>query len=269
MNHGASLIHNGRSIPLSSHQLTIGRHPQNNLYLEDTAVSRQHAVIAYQNGRWILYDQKSSYGTYVNGRRISSHALQPGDQIRIGSAKLVFQGHRQAGQRWEQQTHYGPARSVFGKGSGFNLQHFWYSLTQGRKFSVSGALLVLLCFILPWTRLSCAGQVQELSGYRLASGTGVQGGLTYLWLIPIAAIAIIVLIYLRYSGQRQGSQATSRWELIASGAGLLVALWLVMSSLSEAEQMGIEVTLLLGYWGTLIGFLLAIWGSYRDYQDSG
>ncbi|MBN1995391.1 MAG: FHA domain-containing protein [Anaerolineae bacterium] len=266
----ASLHYNNRSIALNNQQITIGRHPQNSLYLEDPNVSRQHAVLVHQNGRWIVYDQGSSHGTYVNGQRLlKPHALKSGDRIQIGATVLVFQGQAQA-QPWQQPTSFGAP--PLHRANKFDLQHFWQSLTQNRKFSVSGTLLVLFCFFLPWTRLSCAGQTRDFSGYQMAAGLEGQSGITYLWLAPIAAITVLVLIYLRYSGRRQGPQASARWELGASGVGLLATLWLVISPpgvYHQAKQIGLEISLLLGYWGTLAGFLLAVWGSYKNYKEKG
>lgn len=95
----------GRNIPITSSYFTIGRGGDSELRIEGRLVSRQHALIVSQNGRYILYDRESTNGTWVDGRRIAQHALQPGEQIQIGPAVLVFQ---QAGAVVEPQ----PVRSV-------------------------------------------------------------------------------------------------------------------------------------------------------------
>jgi len=69
----------------------LGRAPDNALRIEGQLVSRHHALIAWQEGRYMLYDQESTNGTYVNGRRIAQYTLQTGDQIRIGPAVFIFQ----------------------------------------------------------------------------------------------------------------------------------------------------------------------------------
>jgi serine/threonine protein kinase len=77
---------------LTSTQLTILLPRQNwvlgrdNIDLDDTEISRQHAKIIYQEGRWWLEDNGSTNGTYLNGRRIVEPALlQPNDEVRLGA----------------------------------------------------------------------------------------------------------------------------------------------------------------------------------------
>ena len=58
-----------------------------------TDVSREHAEIALENGRYLLRDRASTYGTYVNGEQVTERALQHGDRIRLGrtdAVELVF-----------------------------------------------------------------------------------------------------------------------------------------------------------------------------------
>ena len=81
----------GRSIPISVRQFTIGRSADNHLQLEGLLVSRQHALIAFEHNRYVLYDRDSTSGTYVNGSRIAQHPLQSGDQIQIGPSAFLFQ----------------------------------------------------------------------------------------------------------------------------------------------------------------------------------
>lgn len=72
---------------------TLGRDPDNDVVLQDNQVSRCHAEIHEQGGGYVLEDLGSSNGTTVNGQRIAAPwPLQPGDQIGIGSATIVFQG---------------------------------------------------------------------------------------------------------------------------------------------------------------------------------
>ncbi len=81
----------GRSVAISADQLTIGRGAHNDLVVDGNLVSRQHAVVVRQQGQYTLYDRESTNGTWVNGRRVAQHPLQPGDQIQIGPAVLLFQ----------------------------------------------------------------------------------------------------------------------------------------------------------------------------------
>lgn len=69
----------------------IGRHPKNNIRLNDREISKEHAVIERVNGRFSLRDLHSSNGTYVNNRRVNESPLKDGDEIQLGSMRLSFQ----------------------------------------------------------------------------------------------------------------------------------------------------------------------------------
>jgi adenylate cyclase len=69
---------------------TIGRHPSNLVQLEDREVSKEHAVIDLAEGAYRLRDLGSSNGTFVNGRRVVELRLRNGDEIRVGTTRLVF-----------------------------------------------------------------------------------------------------------------------------------------------------------------------------------
>ncbi len=61
--------------------------------LTDNTVSRQHAELQPDNGRWLLVDNGSVNGTYLNGQRVTQPMpLKNGDQIRLGSTLLVYGG---------------------------------------------------------------------------------------------------------------------------------------------------------------------------------
>lgn len=69
---------------------TIGRSQTNDLILQDSTVSRQHALLSFQSNGWVLQDQNSTTGSYVNGKRVMQQYLKNGDQITIGSTVFVF-----------------------------------------------------------------------------------------------------------------------------------------------------------------------------------
>ena len=50
--------------------VSVGRDPTNDLVLESSAVSREHAAVTFQDGRWYLEDRGSFNGTYLNGTRV-------------------------------------------------------------------------------------------------------------------------------------------------------------------------------------------------------
>lgn len=72
--------------------LTIGRGRGNDLVLDgDGTVSRRHAEVVDRDGTWVAVDLGSSNGTLLNGDRVSGEqALRDGDELVIGSARLVF-----------------------------------------------------------------------------------------------------------------------------------------------------------------------------------
>jgi hypothetical protein len=82
-----------RVVALDRLPFTIGRRETNDLRLGGSEVSREHAEIASENGRFVLRDKASRYGTYVNGEPASEIELRPGDRIRLGrggGADLLF-----------------------------------------------------------------------------------------------------------------------------------------------------------------------------------
>ncbi len=80
----------GSRFELGAEPIRLGRGTQNQLRIIDTEISRQHAVIEFQGDHWILRDNKSSNGTFVNGRIIQTKQLVPGDQIQLGRTILLF-----------------------------------------------------------------------------------------------------------------------------------------------------------------------------------
>lgn len=69
---------------------TLGRHPSNTLRLVDREVSKEHALIERVGPDFVLKDLGSSNGTFVNGRRVQELKLRDGDQITLGTSKLIF-----------------------------------------------------------------------------------------------------------------------------------------------------------------------------------
>jgi pSer/pThr/pTyr-binding forkhead associated (FHA) protein len=92
--------------------LTIGRSSRagNDLILDtDGMVSRKHARIELESdGRYTIYDLGTTNGTRVNGKKVENHALESGDEIFIGSTRLVFK--EGAGQAGEAKSR--PARQI-------------------------------------------------------------------------------------------------------------------------------------------------------------
>lgn len=75
---------------LDEDEITVGRDPRADILLDDSTVSRQHAVFRRTNGAFEVVDAGSLNGTYVNRERVDRSALKNGDEIMIGKFRLVF-----------------------------------------------------------------------------------------------------------------------------------------------------------------------------------
>ncbi len=65
--------------------LSIGRTPGLDLVLRDPHISRRHAVIEKKGAEYVVIDQKSSFGTYVNEKKVEHAILRHGDLLQFGS----------------------------------------------------------------------------------------------------------------------------------------------------------------------------------------
>ena len=80
----------GRDVThLSSPQVTLGREKADLVFTTDEFLSRRHAQVSFQGGRFTLADLGSSNGTYIRLR--SPQVLVPGDMIRLGDELLRFE----------------------------------------------------------------------------------------------------------------------------------------------------------------------------------
>lgn len=76
---------------------SLGRHPRNTHQVLDRVVSKEHCHIELVEDRYVLKDLGSLNGTYVNGERVDLHPLEPGDEITIGSTRIVFEPEERRG----------------------------------------------------------------------------------------------------------------------------------------------------------------------------
>ncbi len=75
---------------MTKERYTIGRLPDNDVRIDNPAVSGHHSLIINILNDSFLEDLNSTNGTYVNGKLIKKHALQHGDVITIGHHQLRF-----------------------------------------------------------------------------------------------------------------------------------------------------------------------------------
>jgi cytochrome P450/NADPH-cytochrome P450 reductase len=81
-----------RSLPPGPAYL-VGRDPEADIVVPDACVSWQHSVLRYAGGHWVLADNGSSNGTFVNERRITSATLADGDVVGFGDTTFRLAGH--------------------------------------------------------------------------------------------------------------------------------------------------------------------------------
>ena len=76
--------------PLDKERIVLGRRPENDIQVDNLAVSGQHAAIITILSDSFLEDLESTNGTYVNGKLVKKHALKNGDVITIGKHELKY-----------------------------------------------------------------------------------------------------------------------------------------------------------------------------------
>ena len=81
----------GVTFPLEGDQLTIGRDSSNGVAIDDAEVSRRHARLTFQGGKFVIEDLGSTNGTFVNGQRLAGPAvLRPGDVVSLGEQIVLM-----------------------------------------------------------------------------------------------------------------------------------------------------------------------------------
>lgn len=83
-------VDQGARFDLQQPEVGIGRGIGNGIRIHDSEVSRTHARVHRVNGAFVITDQNSSNGTYVNGQAVRNRPLQHGDQIQVGRTILAF-----------------------------------------------------------------------------------------------------------------------------------------------------------------------------------
>ncbi len=83
---------------LEKQETSIGRAPNSDVLLsKDKLTSRRHATIRYENGNYVLYDERSANGTFVNGQQLEDktpRTLQDNDHIGIGEHEMTFHAYK-------------------------------------------------------------------------------------------------------------------------------------------------------------------------------
>ena len=71
-------------------QVSVGRNPNNDIHIDNLAVSGSHARIKKVMNAYFIEDMGSTNGTFVNEKKIDKYELLDGDEVIIGKHSLVF-----------------------------------------------------------------------------------------------------------------------------------------------------------------------------------
>jgi hypothetical protein len=85
------VLTDGRRVQIGSEPLVIGRLPECGVVLADSNVSRRHAELRRTGDSVVLTDLGSTNGTRVNGAPIRERVLVSGDEVSVGSTRLIFE----------------------------------------------------------------------------------------------------------------------------------------------------------------------------------
>ena len=88
--HAYLIVQGRRVFDLTEPLVRLGRALDNDLILEEGAISRHHARLQLRHGRHVLQDLESTAGTYVNGQPVQETVLHPGDLISLADVELLY-----------------------------------------------------------------------------------------------------------------------------------------------------------------------------------
>ena len=97
---------------MNKERYTIGRLPDNDIRIDNPAVSGHHSLIINILNDSFLEDLNSTNGTYVNGKLIKKHALQHGDVVTVGHHQLRFVEDDEAQDEFEKTMVITPGSAV-------------------------------------------------------------------------------------------------------------------------------------------------------------
>lgn len=87
--------HKGKLFKVTGPRAVIGRSQAADIRINHATLSRSHSVLRYakDEGGWMVEDQDSANGTYVDGAMVSQAVLSGGEKLRIGDVELAFLGN--------------------------------------------------------------------------------------------------------------------------------------------------------------------------------
>lgn len=131
--------------------------------------------------------------------------------------------------------------------------------TDKKSLVPTGAGIAIICFFLPWIKFSCGpGITKTASGQEL-------GGI--FWLVFTAAILILgSFIFFKYSGEIKNAKPFALWGSLVA-IGIIIFKYIefrngATSDIGFIKPEDLGLTIAYGGYGTLVGFLLSLYGSF-------
>jgi phosphoserine phosphatase RsbU/P len=79
-----------KTLHLDHTPFSVGRKMDKDLVIADPRVSRDHALLISENGKFFVEDQGSKHGTFVNGERVDRKQLEPHDRLEFGARDTIY-----------------------------------------------------------------------------------------------------------------------------------------------------------------------------------
>lgn len=173
-----------RTLYLDHSPFSVGRKMEKDLVIPDPRVSRDHALIVSENGKFFVEDQGSKHGTFVNGEKVQRKLLERNDRLEFGARDSIYAVFH------PQHVTTNTARDFLSQISGIqissektDLEKLTILLDAARKLNTSGVLDEILITLLD-TTLKLTGSERSYvflksddGKLRLAAGRNSKGEL--------------------------------------------------------------------------------------------
>jgi len=83
----------GETIEIDKNEISIGRSDQNDIPLDEAAVSGRHCSVVRDGNKLFLRDKGSTNGTRLNGKNVTEARMKPGDVISVGPVEIMVSGN--------------------------------------------------------------------------------------------------------------------------------------------------------------------------------
>lgn len=136
----------GEVFALDAEGSVIGRDPGSDIVLDDSAVSVKHARVSCDDGAWKLVDLMSANGTFVQGRKVQTAFLSPGDRIELGRIELRFVENSEQGTRYIRQLQLDQPLPATTAGAAGKTPPAWLLMLIGFAVVLAAGAVYLLWF---------------------------------------------------------------------------------------------------------------------------